>query len=88
MASVSEPDDRGRLLAFAAAWYRYGGGLGEDISVEFGLTETTYFRRLLTLVNDGATGLPADVRAAIAAICQYRLHTAWSGGGADGTAAG
>ena len=88
MTSVSEPDDRGRLLTFAMQWYRYGGGSGEDIFVEFGLTEAAYFQRLLVLVSDGATGLPADVRAAVAAICEHRLHTARSGGGQDVTAAG
>jgi hypothetical protein len=88
MTSVPEPDDRGRLLTFAMQWYRYGGGSGEDIFVEFGLTETAYFQRLLALVTHGVTGLPADVRAAIAATCESRLHTARSGGGQDVTAAG
>lgn len=67
MTSVSEQDDRGRLMTFAMQWYRYGGGSGEDIFVEFGLTEVAYFQRLLVLVTDGATGLPADVRAEVAA---------------------
>lgn len=88
MTSVSGADDRGRLLAFAIAWYRYGGGSAEDIFVEFGLTETTYFQRLLTVVLGSDTTVPADVRAAITAICEHRLQTARSRGGGDVNAFG
>lgn len=65
------------MITFAVRWRHWGGGPGEDIFVEFGLSQREYFMKLLSLLefNIGvAADLAPAVRGEIVQICHDRLR--------------
>ena len=65
------------MIAFAVKHRNFDGGTGEEILVEFELSQNEYFRELRSLL-DGRIGLAADlpspIREQLAKICDSRLR--------------
>ncbi|MDV6271213.1 hypothetical protein [Rhodococcus globerulus] len=64
------------MITFAKKWRHWGGGSGEDILMEFGLSQSECFRQLQTLLEQGigaAADLPEGLREELTIICQQRL---------------
>lgn len=64
------------MVTFARKRRHRGGGSGEDILVEFGLSQSEYFRQLQSLLRQrigAAAELPEDLREELTAICRQRL---------------
>jgi hypothetical protein len=65
------------MITFAKKWRHRGGGSGEDILVEFGLSQAEYFRQLQILLNErigAAAALSPDLRCELRSICRTRLR--------------
>ncbi|RZL78928.1 MAG: DUF3263 domain-containing protein [Rhodococcus sp. (in: high G+C Gram-positive bacteria)] len=74
---MHETDNTNYMLTFARKWRHWGGGSGEDILVEFGLSQREYFRKLLVLVDQrigAAADLPHPIRQQLTHICHSRLR--------------
>ncbi|MDF3307927.1 hypothetical protein P3H15_23165 [Rhodococcus sp. T2V] len=64
------------MITFAKKWRHRGGGSGEDILVEFGLSQAEYFRQLQMILDEragAASDLPPDLRHELLSICRSRL---------------
>lgn len=66
-------DDAG-MLAFAKRWHPYGGGSGEDIRVEFGLSVVEFYRRVAALLGDDVLPMKLDAHEvlSIRGVCRRR----------------
>ncbi|CAG7587384.1 MULTISPECIES: DUF3263 domain-containing protein [Rhodococcus] len=83
-----ETDNTNYLLTFARKWRHRGGGSGEDILVEFGLSQREYFRKLLSLLDQrigAAADLPLPIRQQLTQICHLRLRDRRAQRGQDRT---
>ncbi|MBV6761049.1 hypothetical protein [Rhodococcus opacus] len=72
-----ETDNTNYMITFAVKRRHYGGGTGEDILVEFALSQREYFRKLRSLLNDRvgvAADLPGTVHDQLTRICDERLR--------------
>lgn len=64
------------MVTFAKKCRHRGGGSGEEILVEFGLSQSEYFRQLHSLLGrriGAAADLPDDIHRELTAICRRRL---------------
>src|ERR1700758_5820468 len=59
------------MVYFIRRWYRFGGGSGHDIFVEFGLIEQQFFGRVLELFDTVPTphGVTADILGQMRKVC-------------------
>lgn len=67
--------DQKRMLEFAIRWLPFGGGPRGEIFLEFGISERTYYDRLLTLVTHQSTVRTqgAAVVESLIELCTARL---------------
>ena len=65
------------MITFAKKWRNHGGGSGEDILTEFGLSQAEYFRQLQLLLDERigtARDLSPALRYELQSICRTRLN--------------
>lgn len=65
------------MITFAKKWRNHGGGSGEDILTEFGLSQAEYFRELQILLDEcigTARDLSPALRHELQSICRTRLN--------------
>ncbi|MGC0367130.1 hypothetical protein ABH922_005182 [Rhodococcus sp. 27YEA15] len=65
------------MVTFAKKWRHWSGGSGEEILIEFGLSQSEFFRRLHKVLGErtgSAADLPEPLREELKTICQQRLR--------------
>ncbi|MBY4039223.1 DUF3263 domain-containing protein [Rhodococcus fascians] len=77
---VAITNEARRMLDFASRWVHYGGGSQDDIFVEFGISSTTFFRRL-SLLLDSDDLMPPEKRRLLGDVCERRMYGRSDGSG-------